>query len=101
MPESTPNLDYSTFSKNAGSEEKVGLLSEKLVEPKREASATMGAPDILAAIFWVGTWLSSGIMITIFLKYLSSPEIGFQFMSTLTLSHFICQSLFLRGVFKC
>jgi len=64
-------------------------------EPEPSSSS-----NLLLTVKWVGTWFFSGFIINLLLKALSGPEIGFQFMITLTLSHFVCQSLLLHSLFR-
>lgn len=115
MPASTQQTDYSRLDEMSSrrsdedatdEQEARSLLSDKSTVPTVEevnngSSSAFSVKDILTGCFWIFIWFGAGCTITIFLKSLMSPEIGFQFMSTLTMIHFLCQWLFLRGVFFC
>jgi drug/metabolite transporter (DMT)-like permease len=68
---------------------------------KIDVAVGFSSHSILLSCFWASVWFGTGVTMTIFLKKLSAPEIGFQFMCTLTMIHFLFQWTFLRGVFVC
>ena len=68
---------------------------------KIDVAVGISSQSILLSCIWVSVWFGSGVAITILLKQLSAPQFGFEFMSTLTMIHFLCQWLFVRGVFMC
>ena len=91
-----------SYSGNRGSvTTKQAQMNAKRVVAGNKNVAVSSTSHTLMTVLWVTIWFISGISITIFLKKLSSPEIGFKFMSTLTLLHFTGQSIFLRCVFAC
>lgn len=70
---------------------------------EKEAQYAPPAPaqsNLLVTIQWVVAWFCSGVFMNMTLKSLSAPEVGFQFMATLTLSHFVFQTVVLSLGFK-